>query len=67
MPVPRGIELIKALMVEDNLQPCNLLSIFGDESVIVEVLDGKRELTSRQVQKLGDFFQISPLMFLTSE
>jgi HTH-type transcriptional regulator/antitoxin HigA len=64
MPVSKGIELIKALMIEDNLQPYNLLSIFGDESIIVEVLNGTRELTSGQVQKLGDFFQISPLMFL---
>ncbi len=67
MPVLEGIELLKALMGEENLQPCDLISIFEDESTIAEVLDKKQELTAKQIQKLGDFFQLSPIRFLASE
>ena len=67
MPVVEGIELLKALMSEDNLQPCDLISIFEDESSIALVLEKKKEMTAKQVQKLGIFFQISPIRFLASE
>jgi HTH-type transcriptional regulator / antitoxin HigA len=67
MPVLEGIELLKALMGEDNLQPCDLISIFEDESTIALVLEKKQEMTVKQVQKLSNFFQISPVRFLASE
>ncbi len=67
MPVLEGIELLKALMSEENLQPCDLISIFEDESTVAEVLEKKQEMTAKQVQKLGDFFQISPIRFLASD
>ncbi|NJO99140.1 MAG: transcriptional regulator [Pleurocapsa sp. CRU_1_2] len=67
MPVLEGIELLKTLMSEENLRPCDLLSIFEDESSIMEILEKKQEMTAKQVQKLGDFFQISPIRFLASE
>lgn len=67
MPVLEGIELLKALMSEENLQPCDLLSIFEDESSVMEILEKRQEMTAKQVQKLGDFFQISPIRFLASE
>lgn len=54
-------------MSEENLQPCDLLSIFEDESSVMEILEKRQEMTAKQVQKLGDFFQISPIRFLASE
>jgi HTH-type transcriptional regulator / antitoxin HigA len=67
MPVPKGIELIKALMTEENLQPRDLVGIFDNESTVIRVLEENQEITAKQVQKLGEFFHISPIMFLTSE
>lgn len=67
MPVPQGIELIKALMIEENLHPCDLVSIFDNESTVNQVLEKKQEITAKQIQKLGNFFHISPIMFLSSE
>ena len=64
MPVLRGIELIQALMTEENLQPRDLVTIFDDESTVTQVLERKQEITAKQIQKLGDFFYISPIMFL---
>lgn len=67
MPVLEGIELLKALMSEENLQPWDLIAIFEDESSVMEILEKRQEMTAKQVQKLGDFFQISPIRFLASE
>ena len=67
MPVLKGIELIQALMTEENLQPCDLVSIFDDESTVTKVLEKKQEITAKQIQKLGDFFHIYPIMFLSSK
>lgn len=67
MPVLGGIELIQALMAEENLQPCDLVSIFDNEYTVTKILENKQEITAKQIQRLSDFFHISPIMFLTSE
>jgi HTH-type transcriptional regulator / antitoxin HigA len=64
IPVLRGIELIQALMIEENLQPRDLVSIFDDEYTVTKILERKQEITTKQIQKLGDFFHIAPVMFL---
>ncbi len=64
MPVLKGIELLKALMVEDNIQEKDLVDIFESESWVSEVMNGKRELTAGQIQKLAKFFHLSPVAFL---
>lgn len=65
MLVPKGIELIKALMSKENLQPKDLVAIFDDEYTVTKVLEKNQEITAKQLQKLGKFFHISPIMFLT--
>ena len=64
IPVLKGIELVRALMTEENLQPSDLISIFNDESTVVKILEKKQEITAKQIQKLGEFFHISPIRFL---
>jgi HTH-type transcriptional regulator/antitoxin HigA len=64
MPVLKGIALLKALMVEDNIQEKDLVDIFESESWVSEVMNGKRELTAGQIQKLAKFFHLSPVAFL---
>ena len=64
MPVLKGIALLKALMVEDNIQEKDWVDIFESESWVSEMMDGKRELTASQIQKLAKFFHLSPVAFL---
>ena len=64
MPVLKSIALLKALMVEDNIQEKDLVDIFESESWVCEMMDGKRELTASQIQKLAKFFHLSPVAFL---
>ena len=64
MPVLKGIALLKALMVEDNIQHKDLVDIFESKSWVSEMMNGKRELTASQIQKLAKFFHLSPVAFL---
>ena len=64
MPVLKGIALLKALMVEDNIQEKDLIDIFESEFLVSEVMNGKRELTASQIQNLAKFFHLSPVAFL---
>lgn len=64
MPILKGVELLKALLEESNLQPKDLLPICQSESIVLGILDGKRELTASQMKELATFFHISPVSFL---
>jgi HTH-type transcriptional regulator / antitoxin HigA len=58
-----GVELLKVLIEETNLKQKDLVSIFKTESIVSEILKGKRKLTVEHIQKLGEFFKISPAVF----
>lgn len=58
-----GVELVQVLMGELNLKQKDLVSIFKTESIVSEVLNGKRKLTVEHIQKLAEFFQVSPAVF----
>ncbi len=46
VPDIHGVELLKALLIEFDLRQKDLISIFKTESIISEVLGGKRNLTT---------------------
>ena len=56
-PIPKleGVELIKALLEEDNLSPQDFLEIFDSEKVVLDVLQGKRQITPSEAKKLRKF------------
>ncbi len=58
-----GVELLKVLIEETNLKQKDLVPIFKTESIVSDVLKGKRKLTVEHIQKLGDFFKVSPSVF----
>jgi HTH-type transcriptional regulator / antitoxin HigA len=58
-----GVELLKVLIEETNLKQKDLVSIFKTESIVSDVLQGKRKLTVEHIQKLGEFFKVSPAVF----
>jgi HTH-type transcriptional regulator/antitoxin HigA len=47
----------------NGLRQKDLASIFGSESVISEVLSGKRDITKAHIEKLSKRFNISPAVF----
>ncbi|MBD2580402.1 transcriptional regulator [Oscillatoria sp. FACHB-1406] len=52
------------LMESNNLRETDLLGIFGSSGIISEVIHGKREIGKTHAQKLGDYFKVSPALFL---
>ena len=58
-----GVELIKALMVELNLKQKDLIPIFKTESIVSDVLNGKRKMTTEHIQRSAEMFNLSPAVF----
>jgi HTH-type transcriptional regulator / antitoxin HigA len=58
-----GVELLKVLIEETNLKQKDLVPIFKTESIVSDILKGKRKLTVEHIQKLSEFFKVSPSVF----
>jgi HTH-type transcriptional regulator / antitoxin HigA len=63
IPTLKGIELLKALLEESNLQPQDLTSICGTDFNFMEILNGKHKLSQNQINSLAIFFKVSPHYF----
>lgn len=64
-PIPDiyGVELLKVLMEERGLRQKDLVPIFKTESIVSEILNNRRQLTTRHIQELAKFFNVSPAAF----
>lgn len=62
-----GVELLKVLIAERGLLQKDLISVFKTESIVSDILNGKRQLTLRHIQELAQFFKLSPAVFLPRE
>jgi HTH-type transcriptional regulator/antitoxin HigA len=63
LPDIYGVELLTVLIEERSLKQKDLVPIFRTESIISDVLHGRRQLTTRHIQELAQFFHISPAAF----
>ena len=57
------VEVLRTLMDANGLRQKDLASTFGSESVVSEVLSGKREINKNQIKKLSKRFSVSPAVF----
>ncbi|PYP86322.1 MAG: transcriptional regulator [Candidatus Angelobacter sp. Gp1-AA117] len=57
------IDVIEELMAANNLKNKDLVGIFPTESVVSEVLSGKRGLTVEHIKRLSERFNVSPAVF----
>ena len=64
IPILKGVTLLKALLEESSLQPQDLIPIYESESRVSDILNGKSQLTESEIQKLADFFKMSPNYFI---
>ena len=64
-PIPdlKGVDLLRALIQEFNLKQKDLVPIFKTESIVSAVLNGQRQFTVEHIEKLAEFFNISPSAF----
>jgi HTH-type transcriptional regulator/antitoxin HigA len=63
VPLVHGVELVKALLGERQLRRKDLVAVFGTESIVSEVLSGKRELQAKHIEGLAEFLHVSPAAF----
>jgi len=56
-------EVLAELMAANNLRQKDLAPMLGSESVVSEVLSGKRELNKRHIVELSRRFRVSPELF----
>lgn len=64
LPEHSPVEMLKFLMRENNLKQSDLADIFGGQSVVSEVLNGKREITKQQAKNLAERFKIKVEAFI---
>ncbi len=57
-------EVLRLLMEQNNLQQKDLATELGSQSVVSEILSGKRTINTRQAKVLATRFTVSPGAFL---
>ena len=64
-PVPAAspLDVLRHLMEVHNLRQKDLVDVFGAESIVSEVLRGKRELAKEHIRRLSSRFHVSPAVF----
>lgn len=50
------VDVLKELILANNLKQKNLLDVFGTPSIVSEVLHGKRQLTTEHIRRLSRRF-----------
>src|SRR5438094_6020670 len=63
MPDVSGVEMVRGLLEDRGMRQKDLVPIFGTESIVSEVLSGKREMQRRHVEGLARLFNVSPAVF----
>ncbi|MFY9676372.1 MAG: hypothetical protein WCB53_22615 [Terriglobales bacterium] len=58
------VTIIEELMSANGLKQKDLLDIFGSSSIVSEVLNGKRRLTTEHIRKLSRRFHVSADVFI---
>lgn len=58
------LSVLKFLMEQNDLKQKDMTDIFGTQSIVSEVLSGKREMNLNHVRKLADRFKVSPAVFV---
>lgn len=56
-------EIVEELLRANGLRQKDLVDVFGTESIVSEVLSGKRELNKEHIKRLSERFRVSPAVF----
>lgn len=57
------LDVVRHLMEVNGLRQKDLVDVFGTESIVSEVLSGKRSLTNDHIKRLSARFGVSPAVF----
>jgi HTH-type transcriptional regulator / antitoxin HigA len=57
-------ELLQHLMESSQTRQADLVGLIGSRGVVSEVVNGKRAISKAQAKALGEFFSVSPGLFI---
>jgi HTH-type transcriptional regulator/antitoxin HigA len=57
-------ELLQHLMESNGTRQADLVGLIGSRGVVSEVVNGKRSISKAQAKALGEFFNVSPGLFI---
>jgi len=63
LPDASPVDVLRFLIVQHGLKQRDLASELGSESVVSEVLSGKRKLNATHIEQLSKRFHVSPAVF----
>jgi HTH-type transcriptional regulator/antitoxin HigA len=65
-PVPDSPphQTLQFLMEQNDLRQADLVPVFGSRGRVSEVVNGKRAISKTQAKALGEFFKVSPELFI---
>ncbi len=66
IPEASPADVLRFLLERHGLRQRDVAADLGGESVVSEVLAGKRKLNTTQIEKLSQRFRISPAVFFSS-
>ena len=64
LPDVPPLETLRYLMEQRGTRQADLAPILGSRTAASQILTGKRKMSKAQIRKLGEFFHISPEVFL---
>jgi HTH-type transcriptional regulator/antitoxin HigA len=57
-------EILQHIMEGSDTRQADLVGIIGSSGVVSEVVNGKRSISKAQAKALGDYFKVSPSLFI---
>jgi HTH-type transcriptional regulator/antitoxin HigA len=57
-------QLVRFLLDQRGLKPADLASIVGSRGRVSDILSGRRSISKEQAKRLGEFFHVSPALFI---
>lgn len=57
-------EILNHLMESSGTRQTDLVGIIGSSGVVSEIVNGKRTISKAQAKALGEYFKISPSLFI---
>ncbi len=57
-------EILQHIMESSGIRQADLVGIIGSSGVVSEVVNGKRSISKTQAKALGEYFKVSPSLFI---
>lgn len=63
-PAATPVDVLRELMSARELKQRDIVGLFPSKGIASEVLSGKRAISKAQAKRLGQFFGVSPALFI---